>query len=144
MVRDDGTSESAELETKSLLVHDFIHYAIEAEAGLVTSFWGLVNDGHSFLALAGKDAMAGTAVPRDEIGMTEMLVGASTRFMQGTSSSADVIAGLTNAVHAMDITLPPYVNEAMLSRAVERFRRVMGLWRSTPFGETMELIWPAP
>ena len=32
IVRDGGAREAVECETKSLLVHDFLHYAVELEA----------------------------------------------------------------------------------------------------------------
>ena len=38
VVRDDGTREARELETRSALPHDLVHYAVETEAGLGASF----------------------------------------------------------------------------------------------------------
>jgi hypothetical protein len=32
--REDGTGEAIAMETKSLLVHDLVHFAVESEAGL--------------------------------------------------------------------------------------------------------------
>lgn len=35
--REDGSTESVELETRSYLLHDLGHYAVEAEAGSTTA-----------------------------------------------------------------------------------------------------------
>ncbi len=45
IVREDGRSESAEFETKSVLIHDFLHYAVESAAGLTDGFWGALAAG---------------------------------------------------------------------------------------------------
>ena len=43
--------DTAVCETKSLLLHDFLHYAIEKEAGLETGFWGTLASGRTFAEL---------------------------------------------------------------------------------------------
>ena len=43
--RDDGSTESVELETRSFLLHDLVHYAVEAEAKIDDGFWGLLARG---------------------------------------------------------------------------------------------------
>jgi len=57
-VRDDGTSEARELETRSALLHDLVHYAVETEAGLEASFYGQLAGGKTYEAL--------TAEPSDD------------------------------------------------------------------------------
>src|SRR5262245_202208 len=49
--RDDGTREAHELETRSALLHDLVHYAVESEAGLVASFYGLLASGKTYESL---------------------------------------------------------------------------------------------
>ncbi|RYD92308.1 MAG: hypothetical protein EOP61_25810, partial [Sphingomonadales bacterium] len=39
-VRPDGVSEALEFETRSYLLHDFVHFAVEMEAGLQSGFYG--------------------------------------------------------------------------------------------------------
>ena len=41
IVREGGACESRELETRSTLVHDLVHFAVETEARLTRSFYGL-------------------------------------------------------------------------------------------------------
>src|SRR5262245_52642051 len=55
--RPDGSSSSTELESRSCLRHDLMHYAFERRAGLQRSFYGAVAAGAD-PALLGK-AMAG-------------------------------------------------------------------------------------
>src|SRR5690349_8596018 len=43
--RDNGTTEGVELETRSLLLHDLVHYAVEQEAPIPDGFWGMVAGG---------------------------------------------------------------------------------------------------
>ena len=51
LVRDDGTSEAHELETRGTLLHDLVHYAVETEAKLTASFFGLLAGGASYESL---------------------------------------------------------------------------------------------
>src|SRR5215471_7120274 len=51
LVRDDGTREARELETRSALLHDLVHYAVETEAGLRGSFYGQLAGGKTYDAL---------------------------------------------------------------------------------------------
>ena len=45
IVRDDNVSEARELETRSTLLHDLSHYAVEVEAGLTSSaLYGLASE----------------------------------------------------------------------------------------------------
>ena len=40
MIREDGSREQADLETKTFLFHDLLHFAVESEAFLADSFYG--------------------------------------------------------------------------------------------------------
>ena len=51
VVRDDGTRDARELETRSALLHDLVHYAVETEDGLKASFYGLLGSGKTYEAL---------------------------------------------------------------------------------------------
>ena len=42
VVRPDGRRESLVCETRSVLMHDFIHYAVESAARIESGFWGLL------------------------------------------------------------------------------------------------------
>jgi hypothetical protein len=45
VVRDDGSVAGAELDSRSFLVHDLAHFAVEKEAGLGLGFWGALAAG---------------------------------------------------------------------------------------------------
>ena len=72
--RTDGTGETIEMETNGLFVHDLLHYAVESEAGLKGSFYGILGKigGYEELSVAGGAALGG------EIAIAERVVGALT------------------------------------------------------------------
>src|SRR5690606_20586325 len=62
IVRDDGTREAHDLETRSTLAHDLTHYAVEIEVGLRGAFYGRLASGMKYAELtttakAGPEAM---------------------------------------------------------------------------------------
>lgn len=142
IVRDDGSTESAELETKSLLMHDLIHFAVESEAGLEKSFWGSVYSGKSFKDLMGDVPMNSTA-PETELAMTEMIVGVTTGFLLGKGDATQAMAVLENGIRAYGLAVPSYLNPVFFAGVQSRMRKLEGHWKATKFGETMELSWPA-
>ena len=70
--RADGTGEAIEMETRSLLLHDLTHYAVESEARLKGSFYGILAKigGYQELSVNGGAALGG------EVAITERIVGA--------------------------------------------------------------------
>lgn len=140
--RADGSSETSVLETKSLLLHDFIHLAIELEAGLKESFWGLVAAGHSFLALAGKDEMQGEEIDRSEVAITEIVVGAFTGMLQRSVPAEFVIDGIRNVCEATNRPYPSYLSNGFIDAAFERLRHIRGAWNATAFGNVYTVEWP--
>lgn len=140
-VRSDGSTESAVLETRSVLFHDFIHYAVESEAGLRNSFYGMLDQGKTFAELGAKDGM-GAELDRDEIGITEGVVGALHSVMHGRVSVEDAWASLRTHYAAMELELPAWLDVPFVERCKERIRRLDGHWKATPFGESMTLTFP--
>jgi hypothetical protein len=142
LVRDDGTREARELETRSALLHDLVHYAVETEAGLEASFYGRLARGETYEAL--------TAVsPSDPEAMqTEAVVAR----IQGaakndTWSAADLDAeGLARSIAAGFRSVgdepPAWLTGDLIVRVRERLRRVQGQWRATPFHQTLALEFP--
>src|SRR5262245_27424857 len=82
IVRDDGSRESVELASRSFLLHDFLHYAVETRAGLKASFWGMLAAGKTLAdvheAMAGADAAARAELMRGEAAITEAVAGVLT------------------------------------------------------------------
>src|SRR5262249_46574398 len=107
------------------------------------SFWNLVAEGRSFQELSINDSMLPSTAPRTELAMTEMIVGSVTGFLLGHGTPEGVVAGITNACEAYGIAVPTYLTVNYLLRVAERFRQLKGHWLGTPFGQTMELTWPA-
>lgn len=140
--RADGSLETSVLETKSLLLHDFIHLAVELEAGLKESFWGLVASGNSFLALAGKDEMNSGLIDRTEVGVTEFVVGALTGALQRSVPSIELIDGMKSFFAASNQAFPTYLTVEFIERALERLRHIRGAWNATAFGDVFTVEWP--
>lgn len=141
-VRSDGTGETSELETRSFLVHDFVHYAVETEAGLKHSFYGLLDAGHNYSELNAKDEAQGATVIRDEVGMTEGVVGPLQTLLTKGADPETFLELFAMNLEAQGQSLPPYLDTAFVARVAERFRRLQGAWKATRYGGTLELRFP--
>ena len=128
VIRADGTREREEHETRSFLMHDLLHYAVEREAGLDIGFWGTL--------------AAGTPMTENaELVIVEQIVGA----LHGLTKqrpAAEVAAGIRRYAEANGAPLPPWLTDEMIEGAQERMRQLRGHWNATPFGGVMELDWP--
>jgi hypothetical protein len=134
VLRDGGRAESAELETKSFLFHDFLHFAVETEARLANSFFGNLAAGKGYADLAARNApLAG------ELLTTERIVGPLTSVVQGKADPASFRAGLANMYEALGEPVPAFVTEAFVTAVAARCRALLGQWKATPFGAAMEL-----
>jgi hypothetical protein len=135
-VRKDGTRDAAELETRNFLLHDLIHFAVESEANLKSSFYGAIAAGRTYARMSEDAPLEG------EILMTERIVGAMTGCAKGQATTADFVAGMKNLLDAHGEPMPPWLTQDFAERVLERLRRVQGRWKATPFGQTMELTFP--
>jgi len=124
--RADGSRLERELETRSVLLHDLVHYAVEAEAGIDDGFWGRLAAGTDFDELM---QAASTGVD-----LAESLVGPMQAVWNGRLSPDLYVEHASRAA--------PFVDRAFVDRVHERLRRLVGHWRGTPFHATMELDWP--
>jgi hypothetical protein len=140
-VRDDGTSEARELETRSALLHDLVHYAVETEAGLEASFYGQLAGGKTYEAL--------TAEPSDdpEAMQTEAVVARIQGLAKNNAWSrvdpGSVAESIAAGFRALESTPPTWLTADLIDRVRDRLRRVQGRWRATPFHQTLELDFPA-
>jgi hypothetical protein len=139
IARDDGSRESLTLETRSYLLHDLLHLAVETEAGLQTGFWGCLARGKT---LADMNDRTGQSMKEHSADMAtiEQAVGALTGAAKGVDA-ATVLAGLQRWLAATERPLPAWLDEAFIVRVQERMRKLMGHWRATPFGQAMEVRW---
>lgn len=138
--RPDGSGETIEMETRSLLFHDLLHFAVETEAGLRGSFYGVLAKigGYEELSVAGGTALGG------EIAITERVVGALTGALR---SEADLdaegfVAQVTEFLDVYEERAPRWLTPGFVLAVRERMRALEGRWKATPFGEAMELEFP--
>jgi hypothetical protein len=140
IVRDDGRREHVECETRSYLVHDLLHYAVESEAGVKTGFWGNLAAGKTLADM--NDRSGGAMQDRaPEMAIIERLVGSLTAAVKGRSA-AEMVAALDQYAAALGSTNPDWLTEPFVLAVQERMRQLLGHWRATPYGGTMELHWP--
>lgn len=138
VVRGDGSQESLHLETRSCLRHDLVHFAVETEAGLRESFFGMLARGVRYEELARIDMTQG----QSEIAATEQVVGALQGALAKGRTPAEFVAGLTGMLATMAARPPAWLTVPLVERVYERMRRLEGQWRATPFGSAMELWFP--
>jgi hypothetical protein len=139
--RKDGTGEAIEMETRSFLMHDLAHYALESEAGLKGSFYGILEriGGYEELSVGGGVALGG------EIAITERVVGA----LQGALAEEDIdaeafAAQVRQYLELFDERTPRWLTPALVLSVRERMRQLLGRWKATPFGGTMPLEFDLP
>jgi hypothetical protein len=130
-IRPDGGVEMRELETRSFLLHDLIHYAVESEAKLRDSFYGPVGRGGDYDRTGAP--MAGEAM------QTERVVAALQGAIKGEVEPQAFVARFREVSDQIGSRTPDWLTPDLITRALERLRQVQGRWRATPFGEVMEL-----
>lgn len=125
--------ESRELESKSFLAHDFLHYCVEMEAQTLDGFYGVLLRGKTYDDLLHLDAEAA-----GKMKVIEQIVGALTGITKGVDVSG-APQYLKQAWELEGIESPAYFNERFIKRVAERYKKLIGEWKSTPYGETMTL-----
>ncbi len=135
IVRPDGRVEARTLETRSFLAHDLVHFAVESEAGLVEGFYGRLARGASL-----DDPPASSS----EAMMIETIVGPfqSALGKEAPQAPEDFVASLAAYLAQSGKTTPAWLTPDYAIAVRERLRKLMGQWKATPFGETMELAFP--
>jgi hypothetical protein len=128
-IRDDGTREVREFETRSLLLHDFVHLALESEGQLTAGFYGTLARGAAY------DAPR----PDSEAMAIEAVVGPLQGALKGEVDADAFVSGLRAMRASIGERLPAWLTPDLIARALERLRQLQGQWRATPFGETMEV-----
>lgn len=141
VIRNDGSREKVELETRSFLVHDFVHYAVEATAGMTSGFFGMLAAGAPLSQV--NDANA-TWDPDSQIGLAESIVGPMQTLMKGRSDADELIAGLEGMFVATGKKVPAWMTHDFIARVEEEYRRLWGAWKATPYSGQLVLVWPKP
>ncbi|MEL6342237.1 MAG: hypothetical protein AAFV53_03840 [Myxococcota bacterium] len=134
IVRTDGSREQRNLETRSLLLHDLVHYAVESEAGLSDGFWGTLAAGATMASLHPNLDEQGQFITTPSLALAEALVGPMQAVHNGRFSADAYVAQLRPRA--------AFVDRDFVDAVRERLRRLWGQWRGTPFHQTMTLSWP--
>jgi hypothetical protein len=77
--------------------------------------------------------------PTAEARLTERIVGPLTGVVQDKITPRALLAGVRQSQEAHGEAVPEWLTEELIERTTARFRRLHGQWKSTPFGQTMEL-----
>jgi hypothetical protein len=125
VIRDDGGRETRELETRSMLMHDLVHFALESEGRLSHGFYG---------ALA-----RGAAYETQAAGEVEQLVGPLQGLLRGEFDPVTFIERFRAVRENTAEPMPDWLTADLITRTSQHFHRLRGQWRATPFGQTMEL-----
>lgn len=126
-IRADGSRETRELETKSLLRHDLVHFAVESEAGLQCGFYGRLARGEADDDLS------------SEASAIERIVGALQGASKGEVDPEDFISTFQAYERQLGAESAPWLTAELIGRVLARLRRLEGQWRATPFHHTLEL-----
>jgi len=138
VIREDGSGDHVELVTREALFHDFLHYAVESTMGTQGGFWGVLAGGKTFDDLNDR---SGESVREfaDTLRLVEGAVGMMTGAVRApTGQGFATIAGYFESQRQ---TPPDWCTERFVANVSELMRRLMGEWKATPFGDTMEVHW---
>src|SRR4051812_2517269 len=122
-VRQDGSGEFADIETKTFLTHDLLHFALESAAERRGGFYGLMAQGFTFEQLNNK---APADFDRKEAMRVEQAVGVFTGMVKNGVSAADGMRVLKNMYDAAHESIPVWLTEQMLDAAAARYRELSG------------------
>lgn len=126
ITRSDGSTESAELESRSYLRHDLAHFAIELELPIRKGYWGCVAYGAS---------LTGEGVEGEDAQLAETLAGPIQtlfRIEAGPEAYMELLGGHPSIDAGNDLAV----------RVHERVRQLRGHWKAMRFGGDMALFWP--
>ncbi|HEX4197135.1 MAG TPA: hypothetical protein VHZ26_06800 [Caulobacteraceae bacterium] len=132
----DGTGEVFDLEGEAELFHDLLHFAVESEAGLQGSFYGLLAKigGYAELAIAGGQALGG------EMAVTGRVVEALAEALREDGLDDEAFADQAAANLGFSGERPPrWFTPDFALRVRRRVADLAGRWLATPVGGTMEL-----
>ena len=129
-VRANGVRDGAELQTRSFLLHDLVHFGVESEAKLRRAFYGTIADGMLYSEIAAHPPRNPEAV------FTERVVAMLQKCAKGELKTYGFVAMLREFPDGGNAD---WLSQDFVKRALERVRRAQGQWKATPFRRTMEL-----
>lgn len=138
IVRADASRDTIELVTREALFHDLLHYAVESCLPTAQGFWGTLASGKTFSDLNDRTGEA-TKENAETLYRVEGIVGAMSGVRELTV--ADAYKKLCWYGETQGKDLPDWCTERFVAEVSELMRRLIGEWKATPFGETMEITW---
>lgn len=141
VVRADGTRDKAELDSRSFLAHDLVHYSVEAIAGMTWGFFGTLAAGAPLRQLNDRDA---TWDPDSQIGLAESIVGPMQSVMKGRTDAASLLAGLEEMFSATGKLRPAWITPQFVDLVHAEYDRLWGAWKAVPYQGQLVLVWPNP
>lgn len=124
--RADGTHDTADLDTRSFLRHDLAHYAVEATLGLQGGVWGSIAAGGSF---------DGNDLDGADMTLAETLAGPVQTLMRIEAPPDEVYDTIMRVA-------PETASREVADHLHAWMRALTGRWRSTGYGDALELEWP--
>lgn len=136
----DRPRERVELETRSCLLHDLTHFAVEEAAGIEQGFFGSLAAGRTLAELAGRARE--NVEPYDGMMLQVERTVAVLQGMARTKEDPTAAHGRITASLAVQGEVPPtWFTLELLTKVHERMRQLLGRWKATPYGAAMELVW---
>jgi hypothetical protein len=129
-----------ELETRSCLLHDLTHFAVEEAAGITRGFWGSLAAGVGFDDLAGRTGpgMIGSDGVMMQVERVAAVLQGGVKVKEDPAAVHGRIVGM---LRIQDAEPPPWFTRHFVVRVHERMRQLLGRWNATPSGGSMELTW---
>lgn len=154
--RDGALTSARRLETRSVLLHDLCHYAVESELQLVHGFFGRLaagaelDQGEPEPMEVSADSAPPNGDPGRLAGVALDPLGAPIpeglrieRLAAILQSGASRGAPAEELIARLASLEPAVIDSRCGARVLERLRRIRGQWAATPFGDAMNLPWPA-
>ena len=127
ITRADQSVERITLETKTYLVHDICHFAVEKNLGYTNGFWGMLSQGYTLSALFGKDNPQ-----TEELRFIEKIVGPVQSVYSGHTPKED----FQNYTAHLDFTMTANV----LSACLTEIRTIIENWEQLVVGQQLILV----
>jgi len=140
VLRADGSRERVELETRSVLFHDFTHFALEQAARIERGFFGALAAGATLRQLSGR---AGESAP--DYDGERLQIERAVAVLQGLAKApqdpAALHARIVQMLAIQEETPPAWFTVELVQQVAERLRQLVGEWKATRHGSSLELFW---
>ena len=126
ITRANKKAELITLDTKTYLLHDICHYAVEKILNYPNGFWGMLAQGYSFNELFGKSNPMISGLR-----FIEKIVGP----VQSVYSGHIPIEDFNQYISHLNFT----INENDLTSCLAEIKTILNAWEQLPIGEKLTL-----